>query len=247
MKEQKLKFKDESNDREYFTMVPNYILNHSSPFDQALYLHMKRMAGENGRCWASKKELAKRCQMSVGQTVKSLKYLLDHGWIKFDGLRPGKTKPAHAYTIVDIWRLNVEFYSKKDSSLGEQSTEKVHQVNLDSSPGDTKEEPYLIRSNKDSNGQAVAEILHCFEDVNPAIKRMYGNITQRAAAGRLIARFGFDNVVKGANAAVACLGQPFAPRITTPYELETSWAKLVAFYQENQNKKFSKGKSIIGF
>ncbi len=145
MKEQKLKFIDESNDREYFTMVPNYILNHSSPFDQALYLHMKRIAGENGSCWASKKELAKRCKMSIGQVVKSLKYLLDNGWVKFDGLRPGNTKPSHAYTIVDIWKLNVDFYSKKDSSPGEESKKKVHekgkivhQVNLDSSPGDTK-------------------------------------------------------------------------------------------------------------
>ncbi len=123
---------------------------------------------------------------------------------------------------------------------------KSHSGNTRPISNTDKESNKEEESNKDSNGQAVAEILHYFEGVNPAIKRMYGNVTQRAAATRLIDRFGFDSVVRAAKAAVVCLGQPFAPRITTPYELEMSWAKLVAFYQENQNKKFSKGKNIIG-
>lgn len=91
----------------------------------------------------------------------------------------------------------------------------------------------------------IPEIFKIFEQVNPAIKRMYGNTTQRLAADRLISQFGLENVKKGAEAAVLCLGQPFAPRITTPYLLELKWADLKAFYQSEQNKKLLKGKRII--
>ena len=34
-------FVDESGDREHFTIIPNYIANHSSAVDQALYFQMK--------------------------------------------------------------------------------------------------------------------------------------------------------------------------------------------------------------
>ena len=39
-----LSISDESGDKKYFTLVPNYILNHSSAIDQSLYLQMKRFA-----------------------------------------------------------------------------------------------------------------------------------------------------------------------------------------------------------
>ena len=38
---------DESGDKKYFTIVPNYILNHSTATTQALYLQMKRLANDN--------------------------------------------------------------------------------------------------------------------------------------------------------------------------------------------------------
>jgi len=53
----KYKIKDESNDRQYFTIIPNYILNHSSAIDKAIYIDMKRVAGENGRCFMTEKTM----------------------------------------------------------------------------------------------------------------------------------------------------------------------------------------------
>src|SRR3990167_6183213 len=73
----------------------------------------------------------------------------------------------------------------------------------------------------------IQEVLKVFESVNPAIKRMYGNKTQRGAVERLIKSFGLEKVLGACRASVAILGQPYAPKITTPYQLETEWAKLV--------------------
>lgn len=121
--------------------------------------------------------------------------------------------------------------SAQNRKLLKPQVAKTSTISNTDKDSNTKEE-----SNRESDGQAVAEILYQFEKVNPAIKRMYGNKTQRSAAERLIATFGFDVARRGAEAAVGVLGMPFAPRITTPYELELSWAKLVAFVREQKNK-----------
>ena len=56
----KFKVIDDSGDRRYFTMIPNYIVNHSTIYEQAIYLYMKRVAGESGTCWMSSQEIGKK-------------------------------------------------------------------------------------------------------------------------------------------------------------------------------------------
>jgi hypothetical protein len=109
----KYNIKDESNDRKYFTIVPNFILNHSSAIDQALYLQMKRAAGENGICFMTQRTLCDKLGIGMKSLRKSLEYLCKHGWIKFIGITPSKTRPIKTYKIVDIWNENIEYYNKK--------------------------------------------------------------------------------------------------------------------------------------
>ena len=53
--EQKLLVDDGSGDKEFFTIVPNFILNHSTATEQALYLQLKRLAGDGKKdyCYPS--------------------------------------------------------------------------------------------------------------------------------------------------------------------------------------------------
>ena len=113
-----------------------------------------------------------------------------------------------------------------------------------------------VRLGKDSIGKdkeeattsvaGIPEIFKIFEEKNPAIKRMYGNTTQRGACERLITKFGLEKVIGYAKFAIKVLGMPFSPRITTPYLLETKWADLEAFYHESIGKQNAKGKEILG-
>lgn len=112
-----LGFQDGSNDKAYFTLVPNYVLNHSTANDQALYLQMKRFAGEKaggGLCYASKKTLMARLGIGKKALASSIKYLIEHGWITADGTRlvstNGGVQEVEAYIVNDIWKLNVDYY-----------------------------------------------------------------------------------------------------------------------------------------
>jgi hypothetical protein len=107
---------DQSGDRKYFTVVPNYIINHSSVTDQGLYLYMKRKAGERGVCFVTQTTMCKDLQIGKDKLTASLTYLLKHGWIELVGKTPSKTKPINTYKVTDIWDLNIKHYQDKKKS-----------------------------------------------------------------------------------------------------------------------------------
>lgn len=113
MTKETIQIVDNSRDREYFTIVPNYILNHSTESEQALYLQMKRFAGEKGVCFATTETIARQLRCERKKVMKNIGLLLKRGWIKKVGTIAGKTHPINAYGIVDLWQLNAEYYREK--------------------------------------------------------------------------------------------------------------------------------------
>lgn len=242
----KFKLINDSGDRKYFSILPHFILNHSTANDQALYWQMKRYTGENGNCFATEKTLMGKLGIGKKAYDKSLKYLISRGWIEFVGLTKGKTRPVKTYKINNIWRENVEHYDKisveSNISFRGDKFQKQYKISAESNVEEEPSKEDIVSTNVDtSNSKSVAsQILHVFEKVNPAIKRMYGNKTQREAAENLVRQFGLETTLKAAQAAISVLGVKYAPRITTPYLLETKWADLVAFLKENKNGKIVK-------
>ena len=108
-----IKIEDQSGDRDFFTIVPNFVINHSSAIDRALYLEMKRYAGEDGRCFATQETMMKRLKIGRQAFNKSLDYLLKREWISYVGMTDGKTRPIKTYRVNNIWKENSDFYAKK--------------------------------------------------------------------------------------------------------------------------------------
>src|SRR3990167_11121378 len=114
--------KDESGDRKYFTQIPNMIVNHSTAYEQSLYLIMKRIAGEHGSCYASFTWLANK--MGVHKTTggKTVKKLLKRGWIKEVEGKKVIGGRVRQFLIVDLWELNLKSYeSGADMTTPEKS------------------------------------------------------------------------------------------------------------------------------
>jgi DNA-binding transcriptional regulator YhcF (GntR family) len=172
MQNEKPQFNNEG--KKYFTIVPNYIVDHSSSHEKSLYLTMKRLAGETGTCWASPITLGNMLGISPNTIRKYRKILSNKGWIRKVGQR-GKTKPTDEYKIMDIWELNQRFYSKKESSTIEQSqrklnhcSNKVQPLNLLSSTVGNKEDNdkkmnYKERSNLNNFNPKTREEYMCLQ------------------------------------------------------------------------------------
>jgi len=247
---------DGSNDRKYFSLVPHYILNHSSAIDQALYMQMKRYAGENpdGVCWASKTTLRKRLKVGVKAVNKSIQYLIDHKWISNKGKREVITKggkqEVEVYAINDIWKVNIDFY---ESSQGipesaplevegiPESNAKVFPKGIQGIPesASNKNTENKNHMNKIAT-QSVAginEVIKLFEGVNPTYETIFKNKTQRAALERLVSKFGVEKITNLLNELPSIIVKKYAPRITTPLELERDLGKLVAFVRQEKNQR----------
>jgi len=74
---------------------------------------MKRVAGEEGTCWESPINIAKKLGVDPKTVRKYQKRLVERGWIEEVG-KTGKTKPTIEYKIIDLWELNVRHYSQKE-------------------------------------------------------------------------------------------------------------------------------------
>jgi len=154
MKQPKFNITDESQDRKYFSIVPNYIINHSTLEERGFYLTLKRIAGEDGTVFYSSRQLGKQCGISKDTVYRLLESLTQRGWIKKAGTIPAKTKPRMTYAIVDIWDKNNEFYLSKKivSNEGQsQSNEEIvaNQGQTSSQTKDTKEEPGKEKPSKE--------------------------------------------------------------------------------------------------
>ena len=115
---------DQGGDRKYFTIIPNSIDDNKliNPYEFRLYVHLKRVAGDNGKSWQSTKTLAKACHMSVGAVVKARVGLHDLGLIHMHLVE--NTHGGRDYleiTIQDVWPGNFPASSPHElaSSLSE--------------------------------------------------------------------------------------------------------------------------------
>lgn len=95
----------------------------------------------------------------------------------------------------------------------------------------------LSASSKSCNasvaGSEVNKFIELFEPVNPTFEKLFANKTQRAAAERLLKKFGFEKMAGTLEVVKISNCQKYSTKITTPLELENNLGKLVAFFQAN--------------
>lgn len=249
-----MRIKDESGDRKYFTIIPNYILNHSTLWDREVYIQMKRITGEDGTCWTSQSTLSKQCGISVNRLKKSIRYLVEHGWIKQIGkkevITKGGVQEVNEYRVADLWKTNIDFYESKGVShentpLPKGVSRKQQRGITDEpqgvSPGDDKEEPIQEEpSNKIQQRQDVADeinpIIELFKPINPSYAKLFANTTQRAAVKRLLQTVGRGTLEEALAIIPITNGMQYAPTITTPLQLEDKISQLQSFIRKTKDK-----------
>ena len=235
---------DESNDRNYFTIIPNYILNHSTANDQALYLQMKRYAGEKGECFASEMKLRK--QLGIGRLglKKSIQYLLDHRWIAHKGFKQimtrGGMQDINVYVVNDIWKFNNEHY--KGVSETTYLTKGVVETNEGGVQNDTKgvlqttskknpikKEPMKEEPTTTEPSSEVTDFINLFKEINPTYQYIFGRPNQRDASKRLLKLRSLAEWAKVVTFIISRRNDRFCPRISTPIQLEQKYADLQTY------------------
>jgi hypothetical protein len=99
-------------------------------------------------------------------------------------------------------------------------------------------------NNTVSKGEATAEtpvadsdlkdFLFSFKGINPSYERLFPNISQRSAAQRLLATNGKEIMMEVMAVAPDFLSRKFAPRISTPIQLESKLGELLMFMKQEK-------------
>ena len=169
MEEESINIEDGSNDKGYFTQVPNYILNHSTAIAQALYLQLKKLAGDKGTAFPSQAYLMDKLGVSKPTLIKEFTYLLEKCWIKRveDKIIPtaGGNQKVKAYTIVDLWKVNMDYYSelyskgvKNNIPLNDKGVKQTAQGGKIDTPKGVKNRPTNNINNNISNNKDFLKI-----------------------------------------------------------------------------------------
>lgn len=248
-----LQFEDDSNDRKYFSLLPHYILNHSTAIDQSLYMQMKRYAGENqlGECFASKNTLKEK--MGIGEKAlnKSIQYLIKREWIYEKGFKKISTKGGEQqvkiFGVKDIWKMNTSFYeggaeSRYPYEGGLQSNSKVvskvTQGGAESRSNKNHTNKNHTKEDTETSSVGIPLLIKSFEKINPASKKFYAVPVQRQACASLIENYGLDrSIAVVENTLPKTNSMQFFPTITTPLQLWDKWAALESKVKQYQHEK----------
>ena len=91
----------------WFHILPNLVDDLDiSVHAHRLYCHLKRVAGEGGRCYQSAEELARRCRMSTGSVHNGKRELVAQGLIELRKTTTRMGQGRDQISIVDIWARN---------------------------------------------------------------------------------------------------------------------------------------------
>jgi len=146
IKSTKLKICDAGDPRRYYTQVPNMVDDSDlSVFAFRLYIHLKRVAGDEGSCWQSTETLAESCKMGMATVSRSKTELSEKGFIFIEEIKdehhPGRA--FHRITIKDLWPENSSRYQTSPQKL------QTSCVEVQTSPQELKNNPIKNNINND--------------------------------------------------------------------------------------------------
>ena len=94
----------------------------------------------------------------------------------------------------------------------------------------------MQREKKRVAGNEENEIINLFESINPSYKQLFNNKTERDASTRLLKEHGIKKLTTLIKALPDIISRPYAPRITTPYQLEKKMGELKIFMNQENSK-----------
>jgi len=89
--------------------------------------------------------------------------------------------------------------------------------------------------------KSTNDLIDLFKPLNPCHDRLFANKNQRKAMERLVKRFGEEKMVQCLKILPKCVGIPYCPVITTPYQLEEKMGRLIIFFQQLKKMKQIRG------
>lgn len=123
--------------------------------------------------------------------------------------------------------VNKRLLVKKRLVTSEQKVTQLVNKRLHTKDTITKE------TNIYNNNININSVISLFEPINPFYKKLFSNSTQRKSLQNIINKYGEEWTAALIQRLPEIIKMPYAPVITSPYELEVKMGALIAFLQRD--------------
>lgn len=186
-----------------------------------------------------KVETIKRGQLITGRLALAKKTGISPNTIKdhlsiLQNLGIITKKSTNKFTLITIVKYS-EYQDKKekDTSKNTNQTPTRHQPDTTNNNVNNDNNVNNKPAPRGGGEQQLFELF--YKTVNPTIS--FNNKTEWKAARELVKHFGLDKTLKTAEYAISVHGKPYAPTISTPYQLKVKLPDLMAYYKKESNKQ----------
>jgi hypothetical protein len=172
---------------------------------------------------------------SLRVTKKSVKRLIEIGYVSIEV--GGGRGLSNVYQLLKATK-GCKICTVSKPCIERPETVQETTVNrAESAPHKDIEKDIYRKIAKTSVFANLNSIIKLFEGVNPTFERIYKNKTERRALEELIAKFGEEKITNLLKELPSIIVKKYAPRITTPLELQRDLGKLIAFVRQEKGKK----------
>ena len=118
-KENQVVFEDQTNDRKYFSIIPNFIFEIGlSANEIAVYCLIKKVAGENGKFYMGVRRTCETLKLN-NKTLKKIKETLIEKKLISVEIKSKEEGGQHITRILDIWPENMSHFKKQGGVVKE--------------------------------------------------------------------------------------------------------------------------------
>jgi phage replication O-like protein O len=209
-----------------FTGIANEILDHlsmpginGSEYRILLAVIRKTYGFNKKKDRISLTQFEKLTSMNRAHVVRTIKELVSKRILLKDGTSYLFNKNW------EEWVVEKRGGTQKDTSTQMDTTASTQKDTKSSTQKDThkRKKDNITKDTTEQSSALIAEVIHLFEEVNPACKRMYGRPVQRQACQDLIDTYGFEEIKKVIAFLPKNNSSPFKPKANTPLQL---WEKI---------------------
>lgn len=219
-----------------YILIPNKdLLKGKSPLFQVVFMWICQFADEDGICFPSRKKLAEVTGSSVKSIDRAIKELTDSKLLEKTTRKKGIQNLSNVYQIIIGGSDNMTPPRDKNDTTPRDKNDTVTNTNINYN--------HLTISKSEDLRDNIQPLIKLFEKVNPTYETIYSNKTQRSALTRLVKKFGVEKMTNMLNALPEIINKPYAPKVTTPLELERDLGKIILF--KKQESLITKQKPIM--
>ena len=155
-----------------------------------------------------------------------LEYLAKEGQLEL--------KKTNKYTIIKVknWKKYQLLELKSDSNEDADGTQIGTDNNVKKDKNDKEPSAGKPRSESTQFSKDISEVIDSFKEINPSYQKLFKQSPQRQAAQNLLILMGKEKLLEGIKALPDIISQKYAPRITTPVQLENKLGELKVFLQQ---------------